>query len=51
MLNRNGQAITLATKFKGVKTAKDMKPFVDAKQADIDGFLSGAADWVRSVRG
>jgi short-subunit dehydrogenase len=29
----------------------DMKPFVDAKQADIDGFLSGAAEWVRSVRG
>src|SRR6266849_978184 len=30
LLNRNGQAITLATKFKGsVKTAKDMKPFVD----------------------
>jgi len=29
----------------------DMKPFVDAKQADIDGFLAGAADWVRSVRG
>ena len=28
----------------------DMKPFVDAKQADIDGFLAGAADWVRSVR-
>src|SRR6185295_11492044 len=30
MLNRNGQAITLANKFKGsVRTAKDMKPFVD----------------------
>jgi len=30
MLNRNGQAITLSNKFKGmVKTAKDMKPFVD----------------------
>src|SRR6185369_17272518 len=30
MLNRNGQAITLANKFKGsVKTAKDLKPFVD----------------------
>ena len=27
----------------------DMKPFVDAKQADIDGFLAGAAEWVRSV--
>ena len=35
MLNRNGQAITLASKFKGsVKTAADMKPFVDkAKSA------------------
>src|SRR5438067_13637151 len=30
MLNRNGQAITLASKFKGqVKTAADMKPLVD----------------------
>ena len=28
----------------------DMKPFVDAKQADIDSFMAGAADWVRSVR-
>ena len=29
LLNRNGQAITLASKFKGVKTAEDMKPHVD----------------------
>src|SRR5213595_3170704 len=30
MINRNGQAITLANKFKGsVKTATDIKPFVD----------------------
>jgi len=27
----------------------DMKPFVDAKQADIDGFMAGAVDWVKSV--
>jgi short-subunit dehydrogenase len=27
----------------------DMKPFVDAKQADIDGFMAGAAEWVKSV--
>ncbi|MBV9411064.1 MAG: SDR family NAD(P)-dependent oxidoreductase [Acidimicrobiia bacterium] len=27
----------------------DMKPFVDAKQEDIDGFLAGAAAWVKSV--
>jgi short-subunit dehydrogenase len=27
----------------------DMKPFVDAKQDDIDGFLAGAAAWVKSV--
>jgi nitrate/nitrite transport system substrate-binding protein len=34
MLNRNGQAITLANKFKGkVKTAKDMKPLADQAQA------------------
>lgn len=34
MLNRNGQAITLANKFKGqVKTAKDMKPFADKAKA------------------
>jgi len=34
MINRNGQAITLANKFKGsVKTAKDMKPFVDKAKA------------------
>ena len=34
MLNRNGQAITLANKFKGrVKTAKDMKPLADAAKA------------------
>ena len=37
MLNRNGQAITLANKFKGtVKTAKDMKPFVDKAKAAGD---------------
>jgi nitrate/nitrite transport system substrate-binding protein len=35
MLNRNGQAITLANKFKGkVKTAKDMKPLADAAKAN-----------------
>src|SRR5438093_12990590 len=34
MLNRNGQAITLSNKFKGVvKTAKDMKPLVDKAKA------------------
>ncbi len=34
MLNRNGQAITLANKFKGqVKTARDMKPFADKAKA------------------
>ena len=34
MINRNGQAITLANKFKGsVKVAKDMKPFVDKAKA------------------
>jgi len=27
----------------------DMKPFVDAKQDDIDAFLGGAAAWVKSV--
>ncbi len=27
----------------------DMKPFVDAKQDDIDGFLAGSAAWVKSV--
>jgi len=27
----------------------DMKPFVDAKQDDIDSFLGGAAAWVKSV--
>src|SRR5438874_8451299 len=36
MLNRNGQAITLANKFKGVKTAKDMKPLVDKAKASGD---------------
>jgi len=37
LLNRNGQAITLANKFKGsVKTAKDMKPFVDKAKASGD---------------
>ncbi len=34
ILNRNGQAITLSNKFKGVKTAKDLKPFVDKAKAD-----------------
>jgi len=34
LLNRNGQAITLANKFKGsVKVAKDLKPFVDKAKA------------------
>src|SRR5260370_14185088 len=34
MLNRNGQAITLSNKFKGmVKVAKDGKPFVDKAKA------------------
>src|SRR5437870_1869529 len=34
MLNRNGQAITLANKFKGtVKTPKDLKPLVDKAKA------------------
>src|SRR5438874_1851357 len=36
MLNRNGQAITLSNKFKGVKTAKDMKPLVDKAKASGD---------------
>ncbi len=27
----------------------DMKPFVDAKQADIEGFMAGAVAWVKSV--
>src|SRR5215475_2478930 len=37
LLNRNGQAITLANKFKGkVKTAKDMKPLVDQGKASGD---------------
>ena len=27
----------------------DMKPFVDAKQADIQGFMAGAVEWVKSV--
>src|SRR6476659_1409731 len=37
MLNRNGQAITLANKFKGkVKTDKDMKRFVDQAKASGD---------------
>ena len=34
LLNRNGQAITLANKYKGVKTAKDLKPIVDKAKAD-----------------
>src|SRR2546430_2120318 len=34
MLNRNGQAITLANKYKGkVKTARDMKPLADRAKA------------------
>ena len=33
MLNRNGQAITLANSLKGVKTAKDLKPFADKAKA------------------
>src|SRR5438874_7497951 len=34
MLNRNGQAITLANKFKGtIKTPKDLKPLVDKAKA------------------
>jgi nitrate/nitrite transport system substrate-binding protein len=37
LLNRNGQAITLANKFKGqVKTAKDMKPLADKAKAAGD---------------
>ena len=37
LLNRNGQAISLANKFKGtVKTAKDMKPLVDKAKAAGD---------------
>src|SRR3954454_19885729 len=28
----------------------DMKPVVDMKQADIDGFKSGVVDWVKSVQ-
>src|SRR5207237_9237074 len=37
MINRNGQAITLSNKFKGnVKTAADMKPFVDKAKASGD---------------
>ena len=37
LLNRNGQAITLANKFKGtVKTAKEMKPLVDKAKAAGD---------------
>ena len=35
LLNRNGQAITLSTQFKhaGVKTAREVKPFVDKAKA------------------
>ncbi len=33
LLNRNGQAITLASKLKGVKTAKDLKPIADKAKA------------------
>ena len=28
----------------------DMKPVVDMKQADIDGFMAGVVGWVKSVR-
>ena len=27
----------------------DMKPIVDVKQADIDGFMAGAVEWVRTT--
>ena len=33
VINRNGQAITLSNKFKGVKTAKDLKVAVDKAKA------------------
>jgi nitrate/nitrite transport system substrate-binding protein len=33
MLNRNGQAITLANSLKGVKAAKDLKPIADKAKA------------------
>src|SRR6188508_2617332 len=33
LLNRNGQAITLASKLKGVKTPKDLKPLADKAKA------------------
>ncbi|MBL8234830.1 MAG: ABC transporter substrate-binding protein, partial [Bryobacterales bacterium] len=33
MINRNGQAITLANTLKGVKSAKDLKPLVDKAKA------------------
>jgi nitrate/nitrite transport system substrate-binding protein len=37
LINRNGQAITLANKFKAsVKTAKDIKPYVDKAKAAGD---------------
>jgi nitrate/nitrite transport system substrate-binding protein len=37
LLNRNGQAISLSNKFKGkVKTATDLKPFVEAAKAKGD---------------
>ena len=37
LLNRNGQAITLANKFKGsVKTPQDIKPFADKAKASGD---------------
>lgn len=36
VLNRNGQAITLANKFKGVKKASDLKPYVDKAKAAND---------------
>lgn len=34
MLNRNGQGITLSSKYKGVKSPKDLKPYVDKAKAD-----------------
>ena len=28
----------------------DMKPVVDMKQADIDGFMEGVVGWVKSTK-
>ncbi|MCI0364068.1 MAG: ABC transporter substrate-binding protein, partial [Phycisphaerales bacterium] len=36
MINRNGQAITLSTKFKGVKTAAEIKPLAAKAKASGD---------------